>query len=155
MGWKSPVRLWESKERSVYKIIRSDRVSTRRGRAPTEGWSRFGRPAVGRKPADALRKYRPDLSPPIASSPRPARLRTGTSGHRRAALVRSRFQRTVQVNDELAQGQFTLLSGEICMAFRGRFGGAGCCSSGESGMPDNPERNRGSESGRCRSQQTS
>jgi hypothetical protein len=75
--------------------------------------------------------------------------------HRRAALVRSRFQRTAAVNDELSQGQFTLLSGEICMAFRGRFGGAGRCSSGESGMPDSPERNRGSESGRCRSQQTS
>ena len=76
-------------------------------------------------------------------------------GHRRAALVRSRSQWIDQVNDELVQGQFTFLSGEICMAFRGRFGGAGRCSSGESGLPGNPERSRASESGRCRSQQRS
>ena len=95
-------------------MICSERVSTRRGQL------RFGRPVVGRQPADALRKCRPDLSPPIASSPRPARLRTETlykagSVRRASQSSRSRFQRTVQVNGELVQGQFTFLSGEICI----------------------------------------
>ena len=114
---------------SVYQMITSDRVSTRRGQL------RFGRPAVGRQPADALRKCRPDLSPPTASSPRPARLRTETSykagsTRRVSQSSRSRSQRTVQVNDELAQGQFTFLSGEICTAPVGglvRPAGTGSC----------------------------
>ena len=133
-------------------MIRSDRVSTRRGRAPTEGWSRFGRPAVGRQPADALRKYRPDLSPPIASSPRPARLRTGTlykagSVRRASQSSRSRFQRTAAVNDELAQGQFTFLSGEICTAPVGglvRPAGTDSCKR----VPCDAEVSRGRSTGR-------
>ncbi|GEM_PF-1515634 len=114
---------------SVYQMITSDRVSTRRGQL------RFGRPAVGRQPADVLRKCRPDLSPSATSSPRPARLRTETSYkagavRRVSQSSRSRSQRTVQVNDELAQGQFRFLSGEICTAPVGglvRPAGTGSC----------------------------
>ena len=49
-----------------------------------------------------------------------ARLRTETSykagsARRVSQSSRSRSQNAVQVNDELAQGKFTLLSGEICI----------------------------------------
>ena len=96
-------------------MICSDRVSTRRGQL------RFGRPAVGRQPASALRKCQPDDSPLAALSPRPARLRTETSYkagsvRRVSQSSRSRSQRTAQVNGELVQGQFTFLSGEVCIA---------------------------------------
>ena len=95
-------------------MIRSDRVSTRRGQL------RFGRPAVGRKPASALRKCQPDDSPLAALSPRPARLRTETlykagSTRRVSPTSRSRSHWVVQVNGELVQGQFTFLSGEVCI----------------------------------------
>ena len=103
-------------------MISFDRVSTRRRQL------RFGRPAVGRKPADVLRwcclfRARPESSPSSASSPSPARLRTGTSYkagsvRRVSQSSRSRSQRTAQVNDELVQGQFTFLSGEICITRR-------------------------------------
>jgi hypothetical protein len=99
---------------SVYQMIRSDRVSTRRGQLP------FGRPAVGRKPANALRKCRPDLSPSTAFSPRPARLRTETSykagsTRRVSQSSQSRSHWFDQVNGELVQGQFTFLSGDVCI----------------------------------------
>ena len=110
-------------------MIISDRVSTRRGQL------RFGRPAVGRKPANALRKCRPDLSPSTAFPPRPARLRTETlykagSTRRVSPTSRSRSHWVDQVNGELVQGQFTFLSGEVCTAPAGglvRPAGTGSC----------------------------
>ena len=95
-------------------MMSSDRVSTRRGQL------RFGRPIVERKPANAQRKCRPDLSPPAAFPPRPARLRTETSyeagsARRVSQSSQSRSHSVVQVNDELVQGQLTFLSGEVCI----------------------------------------
>ena len=123
----SPLCETGSLKEAVYQMV--ELRSTKHEVRATAG----GRPTVGRKPANALRKCRPDETPPAAFSPRPARRRTETSykagsTRRVSQSSRSRSQSVAQVNDALVQGQFTLLSGEICMAFCGRSGGTGAAA---------------------------
>jgi len=74
----------------------------------------------GEEACDRVRKRRVCLSPPGRDLVKAARLRTETSYkagpvRRACPSVRSRFQLTDQVNDELVQRNITHLSGEICI----------------------------------------
>jgi len=122
------------------------RVSTRRGRAPAAGWSREGDRPWGGSPRMRCVSAGLNQSPSVAFPSGPARLRTETSykagSVRRASTTsRSRLQRIEQVNGELAQGQFTFLSGEICTFLLKRFrwcshhrrSGRGTCPTGRNG----------------------
>ena len=109
MGCKSPVRTWESQGDHHAKWLTP--IDEVRGEGNCgEATNR------GEEACECVRKYRPDNAAGRIHA-QAARLRTETSykaglARRVSTTSRSRSQTPVQVNGELVQGQFTLLSGE-------------------------------------------